>query len=264
MTLRSILAVLFTVIAGSATSAQPLRFGPGTIGPPSSNAAAELYNPSGSGPFPAIVVLHGCNGVGLHDRLWAQQLAGWGYITLLIDSFRPRDVTTVCNRGMLIPPRLQAEDAFAAAEYLHSRPDVRADRIGVIGFSHGGWAVLKGVQAGLARPAQVRAFAVAVAFYPGCDPPVAALETDTLILIGEADDWTPVQRCRRWVEGVERNGHTVRLKSYPGALHAFDAPAMPHFFAGHYIGRDPAAAADAAVETRRFLDSHLVAAHQVP
>lgn len=258
MILIRALALVLLLIGRSAASAQPLSVGPGSVGAPFSDAPAELFEPSGLGPHPGMVVLHGCNGVGRHERLWSRQLAEWGYVALLVDSFRPRHTAAVCNQGMLIPPRLQAGDAFAAAQYLRSRPDVRGDRIGVIGFSHGGWAVLKAVQAGLARPAGIAPFAAAVAFYPGCDPPVAALETDTLILIGEADDWSPVERCRRWVELVQRNGHSLRLKTYPGALHSFDAPSMPHFFAGHYIGRDPAAATDALVETRGFLDPRLV------
>src|SRR5437867_3590642 len=124
-------------------------------------------------------------------------------------------------------------------------PNVVGERIGVIGFSHGGWAVLKTVLADLAGQASVKPFAAAVAFYPGCNPPRSPLVTDTLILIGEADDWTPVDRCARWRDAVETNGHSVRMKTYPGALHSFDALAMPHAFAGHYIGRDPDAAADA-------------------
>jgi dienelactone hydrolase len=101
--------------------------------------------PRGAGPFSALVVLHGCNGVGPHYRNWARQLAEWGYVALLVDSFRPRNVAEVCNHGMLVPPQLQAQDAFSAAEYLRSRGDIRAERVAVIGFSHGGWAVLKAV-----------------------------------------------------------------------------------------------------------------------
>src|SRR5437870_5647739 len=71
----------------------------------------------------------------------ARELTGWGYITLLVDSFRPRGFATVCNHGMDVPPVAQAQDAFDAAAYLRGLPNVRADRIGVIGFSHGGWAV---------------------------------------------------------------------------------------------------------------------------
>jgi dienelactone hydrolase len=237
--------------------AQPLMFDAGTVGSPASEARAELFAPAGAGPFPAVVELHGCDGVGRHDRLWAQQLASWGYVALIVDSFRPRGMNSICNHGMLVPPQLQALDAFNAANYLRALPNVNGERIGVIGFSHGGWAVLKAVLAELVSQASAKPFAAAVAFYPGCDPPRSALQTDTLILIGDADDWTPVDRCARWRDPVETSGHSVRRKTYPGALHSFDAPAMPHYYAGHYIGRDPEAAANALAETRTFLDARL-------
>jgi dienelactone hydrolase len=39
---------------------------------------------------------------------------------------------------MLVAPQLQALDAFNAANYLRTQPIVGGERIGVIGFSHGG------------------------------------------------------------------------------------------------------------------------------
>jgi dienelactone hydrolase len=245
------------VLACAPAIAQPLTFDAGTVGDPASGARAELFAPGGTGPFRAVIVLHGCDGVGRHDRLWAQQLATWGYVALIVDSFRPRGMNSICNHGMLVPPQLQALDGFNAANYLRTLPNVNGERIGAIGFSHGGWAVLKAVLAELVSQASAKPFAVAVAFYPGCDPPRSALQTDTLILIGDADDWTPVDRCARWRDTVEKNGHAMQMKTYPGALHAFDAPTMPHSYAGHYIGRDPDAAADALAETRTFLDARL-------
>jgi len=41
-------------------------------------------------PRALVVVLHGCDGVGRHYREWALELASWGYVALLVDSFRPR------------------------------------------------------------------------------------------------------------------------------------------------------------------------------
>jgi dienelactone hydrolase len=205
-----------------------------------------------------MIVLHPCTGVGPHSRAWARRLAGWGYTTLLIDSFRPRGVQNVCNHGTAVPPELQAADAFAAAAYLRSLPLVRSDRVGVIGFSHGGWAVLKAVLANSVAESGARAFAAAVAFYPGCDPPGSPLVTDTLILIGDADDWTPAPRCRRWRDAVRPNGHLAEIKVYVGALHSFDSAQPPHAYAGHWIGRDPVAAADATEHTRQFLAERLM------
>ena len=38
---------------------------------------------------------------------------------------------------MAVPPGVRVADALAAADYLRSLPSIRADRIGVIGFSAG-------------------------------------------------------------------------------------------------------------------------------
>jgi dienelactone hydrolase len=166
-------------------------------------------------------------------------------------------VQEVCNQGRLVPPEAQPRDGFDGAAYLRRAPEVRAARGGVIGFSHGGWTVLKAVLAGLVRRPDEPVFAAAVAYYPGCDPPTSALETDTIILIGDADDWTPVARCARWCDTVQTNGHTLRMKVYPGALHSFDASSPPHSFAGHHIGQEPAAMADSLVEARAFFSERL-------
>ena len=116
-----------------------------TVSGPGSDAPAELYLPAIAGPYSAVVVLYGCNGVNSQYRGWARLLAGWGYAALIVDSFRPRGVSSVCNHGMDIPPLLRAKDAFIAADYLRTRHDIIAERIGVIGFSH--WTVLKAVLA---------------------------------------------------------------------------------------------------------------------
>ncbi len=254
---RILLIALWLVSGSQQTNAGGPAFGAETVGKPGSNAPAELFLPAGSGPFPAMVVLHGCDGVGRHYREWARELAGWGYIALLVDSFRSRGFATVCNHGMDVPPVTQAQDGFDAADYLRGLPNVRPDRIGVIGFSHGGWAVLKAVLATTVPNDHGTPFAAAVAFYPGCEKPNSALVTDTLILIGDADDWTPAASCARWRETVQSNGHTVAMKIYPGALHGFDAPLPPHVYAGHRVGRNPEAASDSRVETRKFLAAHL-------
>jgi dienelactone hydrolase len=250
------LPILFSCAANTPT-ATTLPFNASTVGGPVSNQRAELFVPPGAGPFPAVVVLHGCDGVGPHYRDWARRLRAWGYVAILVDSFRPRGVSQTCNHGMVVPPQWQAQDAFGAAEYLRGLSNVRADRIGVIGFSHGGWAVMKAVLADTVRQDQATPFAAAVAFYPGCETPDSPLATDTLILIGDADDWTPVARCQRWYEAAQEAGHTLRIQVYPGALHAFDAPAMPHIAAGHYVGRDPQAAADAQARAQDFLAQRL-------
>jgi dienelactone hydrolase len=164
---RSVLLAL-AFCGAEALAAVAQTFDPARVGPPWSNAPAELYKPAGT-VSAAVVVLHGCDGIKPHYRLWAQRLATWGYAALLIDSFGPRGFAEVCNRGLVMPPEAQARDVFDGAAYLRATFHLPAERVGVIGFSYGGWAVLKAVLRGLVRGPKEATFAAAVAFYPGCD-----------------------------------------------------------------------------------------------
>lgn len=56
-----------------------------------------LARPQGSGPFPAVVVLHGCGGFHEDMLAWADRLRRWGYVALAVDSFGPRGIETACG-----------------------------------------------------------------------------------------------------------------------------------------------------------------------
>ena len=60
---------------------------------------ATLYRPFGPGPFPAVVLLHGCAGVLDKHTGWARQLSEWGYAALIVDSFSTGG-SSVCARPM--------------------------------------------------------------------------------------------------------------------------------------------------------------------
>jgi dienelactone hydrolase len=248
---------LIALLTATPLRAEMAAFDASTVGGPGSGRQGELFRPAGAAPSGVVIVLHGCDGVGAHYRIWAARLAQWGYAALLVDSFTGRGFKEVCNRGRLVPGEAQARDAFDAAAYLRTLPDLAGRRFGVIGYSHGGWAVMKAVLAGVARRPDEPAFAAAVAYYPGCDPPGSPLETDTLVLIGDADDWSPPGRCERWRDQVDTAGHVLELRLYPGALHGFDSAAPPHYFVGHHVGREPVAAEDAENAARAFFAARL-------
>jgi dienelactone hydrolase len=164
--LRTLLVVLMMLVFSLPVTAQLLTIDASAVGVPGSGARAELYLPAGRPPTAAVVVLHGCNGVSPHDRAWSTRLAEWGYAALVVDSFRRRGYPDgVCNHGRDVSAETRAGDAFAAAAYLRLRPELRGARIGLIGFSHGGWAVLEAVLTG-GHHGSDKPFDAAVAFYP--------------------------------------------------------------------------------------------------
>jgi len=184
----------------------------------------SVQKPQGPGPFPAIVMLHDCSGLGSSSsgapRRWARTLVERGYVVVMPDSFSSRGFPGgVCVEGAPrgkgdVSPRRRAEDAREAWQYARTLSFVNHDRIGVMGGSHGGTTTLLA----LTDPA----FRAAVALYPRCSAagkdyrPYAPL----LILAGELDDWTPAEECRGLARAA---GERVTLKVYPGAHHSFDS-----------------------------------------
>jgi len=64
-----------------------------------------LARPSGDGPFPAVVVLHGCAGFSSGGSLQlADQLKDWGYVALMVDSLTPRGLATACGGPFIDQP----------------------------------------------------------------------------------------------------------------------------------------------------------------
>ena len=74
---------------------------------------AFLYRPDGDGPFPAVVALHGCEGLkkghGGQIRAsldeWGRRLSAAGFVVLFPDSFSSRGLAGQChNRTPLVRP----------------------------------------------------------------------------------------------------------------------------------------------------------------
>jgi dienelactone hydrolase len=215
----------------------------------------RLTRPAGDGPFPAIVLLHGCAGILNRDYTWMNTLQRWGYVSLLVDSFGPRGRSNICapGQGRLVHTNRRAKDAHGAKLYLESLPFVDRNRIAVMGWSHGGMAT---VEAATINEPSSSPFQAAIAFYPYCGP-LYNLNTPLLVLIGEKDDWTPANKCKTYIKSKKGWPETI-LKVYPDAYHAFDSPFSPSSYMGHWVGRNSSAALDSYERVRVFLEKYLV------
>jgi dienelactone hydrolase len=256
-----------------------------------------LTKPAGAGPFPAVVILHDCSGLGPKSSgapwRWSAVLAARGYVTIWPDSFRPRGRPKgVCIDA--IPPRItyddRAGDAYAALAYLRSLPFVDGRRIAVMGGSHGGSSTLAAI---VDTPRNVRrgpmGFAAAIALYPNCGRSFGSWSVTRsrdagklelayegafkpraplLILIGELDDWTPAEPCRRLAATAQAAGYPLELKIYPSAHHSFDSNVPIRYVAerinlnaptrrGATTGGNAEAWRDAIERVDRFLSQHL-------
>lgn len=252
-------------------------------GQPATTLDGYLFRPSGPGPHPAVVGLHGCSGMLSQSgqmspiyREWGNELARLGYVVLIVDSLTPRRHGEMCSTtGFdLAIYRKRPRDAYGALWFLQSQPFVRADRVAAIGWSQGGGVVLLSIPTqSLGRPAALPHgdFRAAVAFYPGsCNnerlPAGWTSTTPLLILQGAEDVWTPLAPCQAFASTAIGRGAHIEMQVYPGAYHAFDAPNRARTELPQYttragvvpiVGTDPAARADAFARVPAFLARYL-------
>jgi len=220
-----------------------------------------LRLPDGPGPAPAVVLLHGCAGYFKQlDERWGKRLAAWGYVTLTVDRFGPRGITSTCASG--VPPAT-VHDAYRALHFLTRHPAVDPARVAVVGFSQGAWLALVSVERGAIERNASEKFRAAVAFYPPCLGIQGNMTVPTLILIGELDDWTPASECRNLADGrddwgISREkgkGDRIELIVYPGAYHDFDVPhySTPARLFGHHLEFNAVARDQSVDALRKFL-----------
>jgi dienelactone hydrolase len=253
---------------------------------------ATITKPDGPGPFPAVVIMHDCSGLGLRSSgapgRWARELGARGYVTVIPDSFTTRGHPDgVCtdappSRGEVAPSR-RVRDAYAALAHARALPYVDGRRVGLMGGSHGGSTTLASMAAPqnawdlLAREKRA-GFAAAVALYPSCGVSLGTWRADgtgtyrsvapLLILIGEKDDWTPAPPCVKLAASTWATEHPVAITVYPGAHHSFDSDRPVRFVAarvnssapggrGATTGGDAAAWADSIRRVGEFFGERL-------
>lgn len=221
-----------------------------------------LFKPATTGPHAAIVMLHGRAGpyssnkpglVGADNltqrhRMWGEIWSARGYIALHVDSFgtrghgkgfpkqsydtRPSEVNEQTVRPL---------DAYGALDYLRSRNDVIADRVGIQGWSNGGMALLATMspnaprvspdmteRARLTALTPQNGFRAALAQYPSCrvqrDQAGYRTYAPLLLLVAEDDDEVSPKVCAALAAQLKQRGAEIEFHQYAGAHHGYDDP----------------------------------------
>ena len=238
---------------------------------------AWVFLPDGPVPRGSVVALHGCGGVyasrgarrgqlNARHQAMADMLVGQGYAAVFPDSLTPRGESELCTQKMgsrQIDQTQRRADTLGTLAWVAAQPWASAGRIALLGWSHGGSAVLAATDLSRADVrAQLPQPALAVAFYPGCS---AALKSgyrpsaQLVLMLGEKDDWTPPGPC---VELGKAVGAEVNL--YADSYHDFDNPVgevrlrldVPNGVnpgQGVHVGPNPAAREKAYARLRELL-----------
>jgi carboxymethylenebutenolidase len=130
-----LLVAVFAIVALAATPQEvSYKSGDETV-------KGVMYTPAGKGPFPALIVIHEWYGLNDWVKQQASQLSDEGYVTLAVDLYRGKvaangDEAHELMRGL--PEDRAARDLVAAFNYLASQKNVKANKIGSIGWCMGG------------------------------------------------------------------------------------------------------------------------------
>ena len=218
-----------------------------------------LAVPPGTGPFPAVIMVHEVFGIDESMRVQIERMASAGYIVLMPDLFSRGGMRKCLNatfRALMAGEGQAFDDVAAATAMVTARPDCTG-KVGVVGFCMGGSFALQLASRGYDASAvnygqlprdldEVLAGACPiVASYGAKDPSVkggAATLEKSLTKAAIAHD----------------------VKEYPGASHSFMNPvqAGPKIlrpFMNKVVGfkPNPEAAKDAWARIEDFFAEHL-------
>ncbi len=185
--------------------------------------------------MPALVIHHGSGGISDNrEGRYAREMVAMGVAAVVIDSFKPRNVTsTVTDQSAVLGPDFDL-DALMALKALGDNSRIKRDRIGITGFSKGGTSTLMAAHefrvAAANLPAGLR-YALHVPFYPACVSQYYRPKTTgapIYMMLGEADSYVGHEPCETYAAALKAEGANVQVKVFPGAGHGFDAGA-PYF-----------------------------------
>jgi dienelactone hydrolase len=236
---------------------------------------AQLYKPAGDGPFPTVIALHGCGGLGGHSepvqpryRDWAEQLLKAGSAVLLPDSYGSRELGPQCRvkERSVLARRERVADIQASRQWLLQQSWAAHDRISLLGWANGASALLWAVRPQLSSRNAEPDFRSAIAFYPDCRVSSGlgwSARVPTLLLIGAKDDVSSPSACRQMIDGAHGRSALTRIVVYPGAYHDFDRANFPLHALGvtsdagaperGHVGFDPDARADSEKRVAEWL-----------
>ena len=207
--------------------------------------ASKVFRPSGSGPFPVALILHGCGGKTPFLEDYARVAVQAGYAAVVVDSFKPRGMSTldaklfVCT-GTVLQGLKRSGDIFAMLAWLENQSWADHERIFLAGWSHGSWSIMDGYAIG---PNAARATGIidadplklrrrvkgALLVYPYSAYPSltssrgwGAHGPKVFSVVGGKDQVVGWKNPQKALDRLKRDGLSVDTVFYPDATHAFD------------------------------------------
>jgi len=209
----------------------------------------DRYRPAGSGKLPAVILVHGADG--LQFEPWvkiyqgmADRIARHGCAVYIPHYFQRTDAKfgdagTIARQ--FVPWMGTISDTV---EFVRQQPDIQEGRIGLVGVS-------LGATLALSVGATNTKVQCVVEFFGGTPdwlPPLLGKMPPTLILHGTADRLVKIDEAYKLEKALQAKQRVYEIKVYPGQGHGFNGTAD----------------VDALERTNIFLERYLLSAETGP
>ncbi|MDO8588770.1 MAG: dienelactone hydrolase family protein [Armatimonadota bacterium] len=232
----------------AASAGKMVRFGP------DSKFSGYFVRPedtgkwSGKPPYPGLVVIHEWWGLNDSIKGAVDRLAALGYVALAVDLFgkSTSDPAEAFRMVRGLDQTSATTQMLSAGDYLRTRPYVKPDRVGSVGWCFGGGQSLI---LALNDPK----LAAAALFYgrlvTDADE-ISKIKAAVLGIFGEADTSIPMTDVREFEKALRKAGVRREIYTYPNAGHAFASPTVGEMYR-------PTDAEDAWRKMVAFLERYL-------
>lgn len=194
---------------------------------PAVTLEAKLFMPRDRpGKVPVVIISPGSGGVGAANFEHARALTDAGIAVAVVDPFGGRGVRDTIAAQDQFSFAASTYDILAAMRALEQEPAIDASRIGAMGYSRGGIAVLNAAIAPVAQAVLggTKPLRAVLAGWPWCgyqfaDPQTAP--TAVRIVSADADDYVSTPQCQGYAAAMRPRNPAVSMRLVRDARHGF-------------------------------------------
>lgn len=218
-----------------------------SIPTPDGTCDASLHTPTGTGPWPAVIMFPDAGGVRPTFHAMAQQLADLGYAVLLpnvyyrLGEIKPFDMKNVFTdaderkrlMGLVssVSKEAATRDTEAMLDFLAAQPEVADTKVGTTGYCMGGGLALTAAGRFPDRVGAAASFHGGQIASDAPDSPhllAGAMKATVYVAGAENDGSFDADQFERMSKALSNAGVAHTLVTYP-ALHGFAVPDNPTY-----------------------------------
>lgn len=203
----------------------------------------NIIKPDGDGPFPTIIMMHGCGRSDVPQMPYALAAKEKGFASIIVDSFAPRGISeieaaaTVCT-GISLRGSERTGDFIGALHWALEQDWVKKDDIHGIGWSHGGWTIMDSIarENDIAKLADIKIdspeilsnLKSAFCIYPWCGPGSYShskgwgRKIPAHVIICGQDFVTGDALARQTISKLQDDGIDIDFTFFARGTHSFD------------------------------------------